>query len=102
MVTQVFYAGLAHILKMNLYQLKNVMNLMRYFKLAVYFVFTGVFACVSHAQHLKVDISTTGQSRGHAPNFTQWIIPINSGGTQTATFGSLEVRLDMNSPSADS
>ena len=53
------------------------------------------------AEHLKVDISTTGQSRGHAPDFTQWIMPINSGRTQTATFGSVTVRLEMTSPPAD-
>jgi hypothetical protein len=58
---------------------------------------TNVFA-----KHLKVDISTTGQSRGHAPDFTQWIMPINSGSTRTETFGSVTVKLDMSSPRADS
>jgi len=53
------------------------------------------------AEHLKVDISTTGQSKGQAPDFTQCIMPINSGSTQTATFGSVTVRLNMTSPRAD-
>ena len=48
-----------------------------------------------------MDISTVAQSRGHAPNFPQWIMPINSGSTQTETFGSVTVRLDMTSPPAD-
>ena len=33
--------------------------------------------------------------------FTQWIMPINSGGSRTETFDSLTVRLDMTSPPAD-
>ena len=57
-----------------------------------------LFACVSHAEHLKVDISTTGQSRGHAPDFTQWIMPINAGSTPTETFGSITVTLKMTPP----
>ena len=71
------------------------------FRFTIFFVFVAVFACVSHAQHLKVDISTTGQSRGHAPDFTQWIMPINSGSVQSATFGSLKMKLNMTSPPAD-
>ena len=77
------------------------MNVMGYSRFAVSVVLVAVFACASHAEHLKVDISTTGQSRGHAPDFTQWIMPINSGGTQTATFGSVTVRLEMTAPPAD-
>jgi len=80
---------------------RRVINMVKYSRFTATVVFVAVCACVSHAEHLKVDISTTGQSRGHAPDFTQWILPINCGSTQTATFGSVTVRLDMTSPPAD-
>ena len=75
---------------------------MRHSRFALYVVLVAVFAGVSHAQHLKVDISTTGQTRGHAPDFTQWIMPINSGSTISETFDSITVKLEMTSPPADS
>jgi hypothetical protein len=57
----------------------------------------------STADWLKVDISTTGQSRGWAPGWTQWIPPaINCGSSTSTTINGLTFTIAMTVPTGDS
>jgi hypothetical protein len=62
-----------------------------------------VFGGIASAEWLKVDISTTGQSKGWAPAFTQWIpAAINCGGSTSTTISGLTFTVTMTNPTADS
>ncbi|MCB9259837.1 MAG: T9SS type A sorting domain-containing protein [Ignavibacteriales bacterium] len=74
---------------------------MKLIKIALVLSFLLFSSVNFHAQHLKVDISAFGQSLGEAPNFTQWIMPLNNGGKVSQTFDSITVELEMIIPNAD-
>lgn len=64
-----------------------------------YIILLTIVLCASaQADWLKVDISTTSQVKGEAPGWTQWLMPIDSGSTQTKTIGSLTFTINMTAP----
>ena len=72
-----------------------MISILKLIKIALVLSFLLFSSVNFHAQHLKVDISAFGQSLGEAPNFTQWIMPLNNGGKVSQTFDSITVELDF-------
>ena len=63
-----------------------------------------VFLCIvvatsAFAEHLKVDLSVSGQPGG-ATGFTNWAIVNSATNTHTTTFGSITATIEMTSQSS--
>jgi hypothetical protein len=66
--------------------------------ICIVFILTAAVSSAVTAEHLKVDMSVSGQWSGAATGFTPWWVVNSTTDTHTATFGDITVTIKMTAP----